>query len=62
MSEAKVLVKWGKQKFPDVAVATSGAEGSLAAFKQALFELTNIPVDKQKVMIKGKILKVRQQQ
>ena len=47
-------VKWGKQTFKDIDCDTS--EDPLT-FKAILYGLSNVPVDKQKVMIKGKVLK-----
>lgn len=47
-------IKWGKQTFTDVDCDT-GADPE--TFKAILYGLTNVPVDKQKVMIKGKVLK-----
>ena len=49
-----VNVKWGKQTFKDVDCDTSGDP---LTFKAIIYGLTNVPVDKQKVMIKGKVLK-----
>ncbi len=50
-----VSVKWNKLSF-DVDVEPSlGVE----VLKAQLFDLSNVPVDKQKLMFKGKILKVR---
>ena len=49
-----VNVKWGKQTFKDVDCDTG--EDPLT-FKAILYGLSNVPVDKQKVMIKGKVLK-----
>jgi ubiquitin carboxyl-terminal hydrolase 14 len=49
-----VNVKWGKEQFNNVEVNT--AEEPLV-FKSQLYALSNVPVDKQKIMIKGKILK-----
>ena len=49
------MVKWNKQTFNDFEVAPSlGVE----MMKAQLFAVTNVPVDKQKIMFKGKILKV----
>ena len=49
-----VNIKWGKQTFKDIDLDTgSDAE----TFKAILYGLSNVPVDKQKVMIKGKVLK-----
>jgi len=49
-----VNVKWGKEQFNNVEVNT--AEEALI-FKSQMYALSNVPVDKQKIMIKGKILK-----
>lgn len=51
-----VNIKWGKQNFKDVECDT--AQDALT-FKAILYGLSNVPVDKQKVMIKGKVLKDR---
>mmetsp|Transcript_34731 Transcript_34731/g.45682 ORF Transcript_34731/g.45682 Transcript_34731/m.45682 type:complete len:105 (-) Transcript_34731:1466-1780(-) len=50
----KVNIKWGKQTFKDVECDTSQ---DALTFKACLYGLSNVPVDKQKVMIKGKVLK-----
>jgi len=50
----KVNVKWGKQTFKDIDCDT--ADDALT-FKALLYGMSNVPVDKQKVMIKGKVLK-----
>jgi ubiquitin carboxyl-terminal hydrolase 14 len=50
-----VVVKWNKQTFNDFEVDPAlGVE----MMKAQLFAVTNVPVDKQKLMFKGKILKV----
>lgn len=50
----KINVKWGKQKFKDVELNTGeGAE----TFMNQLYSLSNVPVDKQKITIKGTKLK-----
>ena len=49
-----VNVKWGKQTFKDDDCDTG--EDPMT-FKAILYGLSNVPVDKQKVMIKGKVLK-----
>ena len=49
-----VNVKWGKQTFKDVDCDTAG---DALTFKAILYGLSNVPVEKQKVMIKGKVLK-----
>eukprot|EP00128_Syssomonas_multiformis_P017684 Colp12_sorted_trinity150504_noHs@24170 len=53
MSVYKVAVKWGKQKY-DVELDVS--EPPLV-FKSQLFALTGVPVERQKIMVKGGILK-----
>jgi len=50
----KVNVKWGKQIFNDVDCDTSG---DVETFRAILYALSNVPVDKQKIMVKGKIVK-----
>ena len=48
-------MKWNKQTFNDFEVdPANGVE----LMKGQLFAVTNVPVDKQKLMFKGKILKV----
>ena len=47
-------IKWGKQTFKDVDLDTSQ---DALTFKAILYGLSNVPVDKQKVMIKGKVIK-----
>jgi len=49
-----VNVKWGKQTFQDVECDTTQ---DALTFKAILYGLSSVPVDKQKVMIKGKVLK-----
>lgn len=50
----RVSIKWGKQVFNDVEVDLSQ---EIVLFKSQIYALTNVPVDKQKVMVKGKIIK-----
>ena len=50
----KVSIKWGKQVFDDIEVNLSE---DIATFKVQVYALTNVPVDKQKIMAKGKIIK-----
>lgn len=47
-------MKWGKELFSGIEVNT---EDEALVFKSQLYALSNVPVDKQKIMIKGKILK-----
>ncbi len=50
----KVAVKWNKQTFNDLELAPShGVE----MIKEQLFALTGVPIEKQKLMYKGKIIK-----
>ena len=49
----KVSVKWGKCSYD---VEVDGAEG-LDTFQAALFSLTSVPVERQKLLYKGKFLK-----
>lgn len=50
-----VNIKWGKQTLNDVELDPTQ---DLVTFKVQVNSLTNVPVDKQKIMLKGKILKV----
>ncbi len=50
----KVSVKWGKELYNDVEV--DPAEVPLV-FKSQLFTLTGVPPDRQKVMLKGALVK-----
>jgi ubiquitin carboxyl-terminal hydrolase 14 len=50
----KLNVKWGKQTFSDVECDTNG---DVETFRAILYALSNVPVDKQKIMVKGKIVK-----
>ncbi|KAJ9518527.1 hypothetical protein QJQ45_018561, partial [Haematococcus lacustris] len=54
MGSVKVCVKWGKETFADVDVNLAD---SPLVFKSQLFALSGVPPDKQKVMIKGALLK-----
>lgn len=50
----EVTVKWGKEKFPKVEVDTSELP---EIFRAQLFALTNVPPERQKIMMKGSTLK-----
>lgn len=50
----KVSIKWNKQVFEDVELNMSD---DIALFKGQVYALTDVPVDKQKLMTKGKMLK-----
>ncbi len=54
MVVAKVSVKWGKETFSDVEVLL---DETPLVFKSQLFALTGVPPERQKVMIKGALLK-----
>lgn len=53
-STIKVSIKWGKQVFNDVELDLSE---DITLFKSQIYALSNVPVEKQKVMAKGKIIK-----
>jgi len=53
MSQYKVSVKWGKEKL----AANINTNETPDVFKMQLFSLTNVLPERQKVMIKGKVLK-----
>lgn len=48
-------VKWQKKVFPDMEVDTSQ---SPYVFKCQLYDLTGVPPERQKIMVKGGLLKV----
>lgn len=50
-----VNVKWGKQKFESVEVNTDEAP---EVFQAQMFALSSVPPERQKIMAKGKALKV----
>lgn len=50
-----VSVKWQKEVFPDVEINTSLPP---YVFKCQLFDLTGVPPERQKIMVKGGLLKV----
>lgn len=54
MSTVKVQIKWGKQLFNDVEI---NLEDDIMTFKCQIYALTNVPIEKQKVMAKGKMIK-----
>lgn len=54
MTRFTVNVKWGKELFSDIELDKSQ---DVMTFKAILYAMSNVPVDKQKIMIKGKILK-----
>ena len=47
-------VKWGKQVLSNVECDTGQ---DVLTFRTILYTLSNVPVDKQKIMVKGKVLK-----
>lgn len=50
MATVTVSIKWGKQLFPDVAVDKASP---VAVLKAQLYALTNVPVERQKLMSKA---------
>ena len=50
-----VNIKWGKEKFEDVHCNTDEPP---IVFKAALFSLSGVQPDRQKVMYKGVVIKV----
>ncbi|KXJ12614.1 ubiquitin carboxyl-terminal hydrolase 14 [Exaiptasia diaphana] len=50
----KVHIKWGKEKFENVELNT---EEPTDVFKAQLFALSSVPPERQKVMLKGAVLK-----
>ncbi|KAI4331266.1 hypothetical protein MLD38_029467 [Melastoma candidum] len=50
----KVTVKWQKEVFPDVEIDTSQTP---YLFKCQLYDLTGVPPERQKIMVKGGLLK-----
>ena len=50
-----VNVKWGKEKFQDVEL---NSDEPPVVFKAQLFALSNVQPDRQKVMVKGVVIKV----
>ena len=49
-----VTVKWGKETYN---VDRESAEGGLEVFQAVLQSLTSVAVDKQKLLVKGKVIK-----
>nr|XP_009862176.1 ubiquitin carboxyl-terminal hydrolase 14-like [Ciona intestinalis] len=54
MTDFKVNVKWGKQKYSDIDVSTDEPP---EVFKLQIFSLTNVQPERQKVMLKGTTIK-----
>jgi len=54
-SSSIVNVKWNKTTLNDIDLDTTQ---DVLTFKTQIYALTNVPVDRQKIMFKGKILKV----
>ncbi|CAF0811795.1 unnamed protein product [Rotaria sordida] len=53
MTSVKINVKWNKEVFKDVEVDTSLPP---AVLKAQLFSLTNVPTERQKIMVKGQTI------
>lgn len=51
-----VSVKWHKELFPAVEIDTSQPP---YVFKCQLYDLTGVPPERQKIMVKGGLLKVK---
>lgn len=51
-----VSIKWGKEKFENVELNTDDPP---EVFKAQLFALSGVNPERQKVMLKGSVLKVR---
>lgn len=54
MPQHTVNIKWGKEIFPDIVVTT---DAELLMLKAQIFALTGVRPERQKIMIKGNILK-----
>eukprot|EP00127_Corallochytrium_limacisporum_P001444 Clim_evm6s56 gene=Clim_evmTU6s56 len=54
MTVVKVNIKWAKQKFEGIELNT---ESEPLEFKYQLYSLTGVPPERQKIMVKGGILK-----
>jgi len=50
----KINIKWGKELFKDIDIDTNE---DVMTFRTQIYCLSNVPIDKQKIMIKGKIVK-----
>lgn len=50
----KVVIKWGKKTFDDVEIDTSLPA---SVFKHQVYSLTGVPPERQKIMVKGGMLK-----
>ena len=50
-----VNVKWGKEKFQDIEL---NSDEPPVLFKAQLFALSGVQPDRQKVMVKGGVIKV----
>lgn len=55
MFSSAVSVKWQKELFKDVEVDTTQPP---YVFKCQLYDLTGVPPERQKIMVKGGLLKV----
>jgi ubiquitin carboxyl-terminal hydrolase 14 len=49
-----VSIKWGKQELSDLEIDTTQPP---MVFKTQIFSLTGVPVERQKIMVKGGMLK-----
>ena len=51
----KIVIKWGKQTYDNFEAAQ---DENVLSIKARLYSLTNVPVEKQKLLFKGTTLKV----
>lgn len=51
----KIIVKWGKEKFDNIEICMGE---SFLDLKAKVYAATCVPVDKQKLIYKGSVLKV----
>ena len=54
VNKMKVIIKWGKKTFEDVEVDTTLPA---VVFKHQIYSLTGVPPERQKIMVKGGMLK-----
>ena len=52
----KICIKWGKEKFDNIDLDVNN---DVKSFKAIIYSLTNVPIDKQKILFKGSIIKVK---
>ena len=52
----KVTIKWGKEQFSNVEFDLTKP---LEDFKASIYKLTKVPIEKQKILAKGSVIKVK---